>query len=69
VKYASQALVADALVGLFMPCKINVFTQKGETKISLLLPSLLAEIFPNAKLDGMAREIETALRAVVDSAK
>ncbi len=69
VKYASQALAADALVGLFMPCKINVFTQKGETQISLLLPSMLAEVFPNAKLEGMAREIETTLRAVVDSAK
>ncbi len=69
VKYASQALAADTLIGLMMPCKINVFAEKGATRISLLLPSLLAEFFPHAHLEGMAREIETTLRDVVDSAK
>ena len=69
VKYANQALTADPLIGLMMPCKINVFVEQGATKIGLLLPSLLAEFFPQAKLDGMARELETLLRGIVDAAK
>ncbi|MBI5649018.1 MAG: DUF302 domain-containing protein [Chloroflexi bacterium] len=69
VKYASQALNADPLIGLMMPCKIVVFAEPGATKISLLLPSLLSEFFPHANLGAMAREVETILRAVVDSAK
>jgi uncharacterized protein (DUF302 family) len=69
VKYANQALRADPLVGLMMPCKINVFTEQGVTKISLLLPSLLSEFFPHANLGALAQEVETILRAVVDSAK
>ncbi len=69
VKYANQALTADPLIGLMMPCKINVFAEHGATKIALLLPSLLAEFFPQAKLDGMARELETLLRGIVDAAK
>ena len=69
VKYANQALKADTLIGLMMPCKINVFVEQGATKIGLLLPSLLAEFFPQAKLDGMARELETLLRGIVDAAK
>ncbi len=69
VKYANQALTADPTIGLMMPCKINVFAEKGETKISLLLPSLLADFFPSAQLEGMADEIETSLRGVVDAAK
>jgi uncharacterized protein (DUF302 family) len=69
VKYANQALRADPLVGLMMPCKINVFTEQGVTKISLLLPSLLSEFFPHVNLGVLAQEVETILRAVVDSAK
>ncbi len=69
VKYANQALKADTLIGLMMPCKINVFVENGATTISLLKPSLLATFFPQAKLDAMAQEIETTLTAVVDAAK
>ncbi len=69
VKYANQALTADVRVGLMMPCKINVFVENGVTKISLLLPSLLAEFFPHANLGAMATEMETSLRAVVDGAQ
>jgi uncharacterized protein (DUF302 family) len=69
VRYANQALTADPMMGMMMPCKVNVFAEEGETKIALLLPSLLAEFFPRANLDGMARELETLLRGVVDSAK
>ncbi len=69
VKYANEALTADPLIGLMMPCKINVFTEQGATKISLLAPSILAEFFPDANLSTMAREVETILRAVVEQAK
>jgi len=69
VKYANQAITADPLVGLMMPCKINVWTEKGETKIALLLPSLLADFFPQANLGNLGREVEAILRDVVDTAK
>ncbi len=67
-KYAHQALSVDPAIGLLMPCKINVYTDQGATKISLLLPSLLASFFPAAGLETMANDIETTLRSVVDSA-
>jgi uncharacterized protein (DUF302 family) len=69
VKYANLALTTDPLIGLMMPCKINLFVENGTTKLSLLKPSLLATFFPDASLDAMAQEIETALSAVVDTAK
>lgn len=68
VKYAHQALTADPLIGLLMPCKINVFTDQGATKINLLAPSILSEFFPDANLSLMAREVETILREVVETA-
>jgi uncharacterized protein (DUF302 family) len=69
VRYANQALTGDPMIGLMMPCKVNVFTEQSKTKIALLLPSLLAEFYPHANLGGMARELETLLRDVVDTAK
>ena len=69
VKYANQALKADPLIGLMMPCKINLFVENGTTKLTLLKPSLLATFFPEAHLGSMAQEIETVLSAVVDAAK
>ena len=69
VKFASQALAADPMIGLMMPCKINVWTEKGETKIALLLPSLLADFFPQANVGNLGREVEAILRDVVDTAK
>ena len=69
VKYANQALKADPLVGLMMPCKINVYVDNGKTSIALFNPSTLADFFPAAALDAMAQEVELILRAVVDAAK
>lgn len=69
VKYANQALTADSLIGLLLPCKINVFTENGATKISMLAPSILSSFFPDANLSTMAREVETILRDVVELAK
>lgn len=69
VKYANAALTADPLIGLMMPCKINVFVENGQTVVALFKPSLLAQFFPQAKLEPLAQEIETILRAVVDTIK
>lgn len=69
VKFAKQALEKDLLIGLMMPCKINVYTQDTETKISLMLPSAMPVFFPNANLEPLANEVESILRQVVDSAR
>lgn len=69
VKYANQALTADPLIGLMMPCKINVYTENGKTKLALLKPSMISTFFPQAAIDAMGQEVESILRAVVDVAK
>lgn len=69
VKYAKQALDKDLLIGLMMPCKINVYEQDGQTKISLLLPSSMPRFFPDAGIESLANEVEAILRKVVDGAK
>ncbi len=69
VKNAKIALEADPLVGLMMPCKINMFTQAGKTFVSLLRPSLLATFFPTAGLEEMSASVEASLTLIADAAK
>jgi uncharacterized protein (DUF302 family) len=68
VKYAKQALEKDLLIGLMMPCKINVYTDNGATNVSLMRPSLLASFFPAAQLQSLGDEVESILKKVVDAA-
>lgn len=66
---AFRALGADPLVGLFMPCKVNVFTRDGKTVISAMRPIVLADFFPGKGLEDLANEVDTAVRGVVDKAR
>ncbi len=67
-KFAHRALARDIAVSLFMPCKINVYTVKGKTKIKALRPALISEFFPKAGLDNLALEADKIITAIVDSA-
>ena len=66
VKYAKQALDADRLVGLMMPCPIAVWYENEVTTVSTMLPSAIAEFFPGKELDKFACELEVILKRVID---
>jgi uncharacterized protein (DUF302 family) len=66
---AKRALDADPLVGLMMPCKINVFVADGKTHLSYLKPSLLAAFFPEAGIESLGDDVEKVLQGVIDTVK
>lgn len=68
-KYAHQALTADERVGLLMPCKINVYTLGGQTRISAIRPSILSQMLPGTGLEEMAGEVEEIIRSIVNEAR
>jgi len=68
-KFAHRVLQEDIDIGLFLPCKINVYTNKGKTFISGLRPAIMKEFFKNKNIDEVADEVETVVRKIVDSAK
>lgn len=45
-KYTSQVLAKDVKTALMLPCPICVYTEKGKTYISTLLPSSSPTSFP-----------------------
>lgn len=66
VKYAKQALDADRLVGLMMPCPIAVWYENGVTTVSTMLPSAITDFFPGKGLEKFACELEPILKRVID---
>jgi uncharacterized protein (DUF302 family) len=68
-KFAFKALSISEDVGLFIPCKINVYTKKGKTIISAMRPALISEFFQDNALTELANEVDAIVRSIVDEAK
>ncbi|AOQ23989.1 hypothetical protein MTAT_06270 [Moorella thermoacetica] len=68
-RYAHEVLAKDVLISLMMPCKINVYVRDGKTYISALRPTMLAQFFPHARLEEVAREVDTKIRTIVEAAR
>lgn len=68
-KYASQVLNKDVKVSLMLPCPISVYVQAGKTHISTLLPSSIAEFFPQAGIEALASEVERVVLNIVEEAR
>ena len=66
---AHEALGKDPMVGLMMPCKINVYTQGGKTILSAIRPALLAEFFPGKGLEDLAKRVDSQVTAIVEAAR
>ena len=64
-KFAHQALMKDAEVALFMPCRFAVYTERGKTVVKLGRPAMIAEIMPDAGLDELAAGVEATLKQIM----
>ncbi len=67
-KFAHQALGIDMRVSVFLPCKINVYTEQGKTMIMAMRPTAIKEILPNRGLDQVADEVDRVVTEIVDRA-
>ncbi len=65
-KFAHTALGKSLNVALFMPCKFTVAETAGKTVVSLGLPSMIAQIMPEAGLESLAAQVEDTLKKVMD---
>src|SRR5579885_3037391 len=65
-RYASKLLERDISAALMLPCPIVVYQENGSTKISTVLPSVMAELLPGRSLEFTAEQVEFALLALVN---
>ena len=68
-RFAHSVLGITEDVGLFMPCKINVYVKDGETVISAVRPSMIGDFFAEPRLKELAEEVDIIVRSIVDEAK
>lgn len=68
-KYASQVLNKDVKISLMLPCPISVYVEGGKTHISTLLPSSIADFFPQAGIEGLASEVKRIVLKIVEESR
>jgi uncharacterized protein (DUF302 family) len=66
---AKQVLETNPDVSTALPCRISVYkTAEGKTKIATLRPTELISVFGTKQLQGVAREVEQELEAIMKEA-
>jgi uncharacterized protein (DUF302 family) len=67
---AAKLLAGDMRLSMALPCRISVFTEKGQTKIGLIKPvPMLSALSQQPELVRIAQEVEAATIQMVDEAK
>ncbi len=67
---ANQVLTANMAVNMALPCRISVYQEAGKTKIGMIRPTALLNLFPAAStLKAVAEEVERETMRMIDEAK
>jgi uncharacterized protein (DUF302 family) len=67
---AAKVLSADMRLNMALPCRISVYTDKGETQIGLIKPAqMLASLSDEPTLIQVSEEVEAKTLQMVDDAK
>ena len=69
-KQASRVMSADMRLNMALPCRISVFTEKGQTKIGMIKPEgMLKGLSSDPVLADVAGEVEQKTMAMIDEAR
>lgn len=63
---AYRVLNENEMAGYFLPCKIVVYEDSGQTKIGMPKPSALISLMNDDKLKQFAKDIENRLISCID---
>lgn len=66
---AAKVMATDMRLNMALPCRISVFTERGQTKIGLIKPAqMLSALSRDPALAEVASEVETKTIQMVDEA-
>lgn len=67
---AAKVLAVDMRLNMVLPCRISVFTEKGQTKIGLIKPvQMLSALSQDVNLVQVAEEVESKTMQMIAEAK
>ena len=64
--FAHKVITVHKAVGMFLPCRILLYADKGSTVVSLMLPTLIAEMMPAQDFQSIPADVEKLLKQVID---
>lgn len=68
--HAAEVLKVDMALNMALPCRISVWSESGDTKIGMLLPTkLLGVLSSEPSLASIAETVEHSLKTAIDLAK
>jgi uncharacterized protein (DUF302 family) len=62
---AQKVLEDNIAISAALPCRIAVYQEDGGTRIATIRPTALLGLFPNPELAPVAREVEEAMRRIM----
>jgi uncharacterized protein (DUF302 family) len=68
-KYVNQVLAKDVKIALMLPCPVVVYIEGGKTYISTLRPQVMADFYPSAGVESIAREVDDIVLSIVNEAR
>jgi len=69
-KQAAKVLSIDMALNTALPCRISVFTEKGQTKIGMIKPEkMLTILATDPQLTQIAKEVEEKTIQMIENAK
>lgn len=66
---AKRVLEQNLHVGYFLPCKVVVYQDAGQTKIGLPKPTAIMGVLNDPALEDIAKGVETTLIQAIEEAK
>ena len=67
---AAQVLDIDMRLNMALPCRISVYTEKGQVKIGMIEPAaMLAALSSDERLATIAKEVEQTIITMIEEAK
>lgn len=68
-KFANEVLRKNKEYGVLMPCKINVYSDLGETFLSMPKPTVMVQKFQLEGINEIAKNVEEVLTRVIEEIK
>ncbi len=65
-RFAHAILATNPLVGLMLPCPIQVWEREGRRFVSALRPTSIASFYPDAGIGEVAAEVEAVIARIVE---
>jgi uncharacterized protein (DUF302 family) len=65
---AKKVLEANLEISTALPCRISVYKEGDVTKLASIKPTAMIDIYATPELEGVAREVEATLEAIMAEA-